>query len=431
MSDDKKKTKRMRGLILFAGLVCLGVIYSKEVYEWFLLFVGMLAPFLAGAAIAFVLNLPMNFIEGKVFGRWQNKKTAGLKRGVSILLSVLFVILILGFVIGTVMPQLTATLIEIGTVIPNFVSRVIKQLEELVGEYPDLRDSITALENISINWGTIMEYVTKILKDGVTNIFTVTVGIAGSIAEFVFDAVIAFVFAIYILTGKETLKRQIKKLICAYLPDKWNRRVLKVSVLCGQNFAKFITGQCLEAVILGSMFVLAMTIFRMPYAVLVGVLIAFTALIPIVGAFIGCIVGAFLILMISPMKALGFIVLFLILQQIEGNLIYPRVVGNSVGLPALWVLLAVSVGGSMFGIVGMLVFIPIMSTVYTLIRENVNNRLGERSDVTQTEPDKITITEEAQPEKKQEVQPEPVQKVQEKTANKKQAPKKKKQQKKR
>ena len=160
----------------------------------------------------------------------------------------------------------------------------------------------------------------------------------------------------------------------AYLPEKAFAKTMKVLALCNHNFAKFISGQCLEAVILGTLFVICMSIFGMPYAVLVGVLIAFTALIPIVGAFIGCAVGAFLILMVSPIKALIFVIMFLVLQQLEGNLIYPKVVGNSVGLPAIWVLVAVSVGGSMFGIVGMLVFIPLMSTVYALLKENVNSR---------------------------------------------------------
>lgn len=369
--DDKKLFRMICKLILFAGAIILGVMYSKEVLNVVQLVVGMLTPFLVGAAMAFVLNLPARFIENKLFAKWKNPKSAGLKRAVSIVLAILFVIAVLVFVVLTVVPQLTRTLMELGNVIPAFFKEIVADLEKLAVQYPEWKDAFAALEEISIDWSTVISYVTNFLKNGLGSILSSTVGFAGSLAGMVFDGVISFVFAIYILSGKEKLGRQVKKLLHAYLPEKGYNRTLKVLALCNHNFAKFISGQCLEAVILGTMFVICMTIFAMPYAVLVGVLIAFTALIPIVGAFIGCAVGAFLILMVSPVKALIFVIMFLILQQLEGNLIYPRVVGNSVGLPAIWVLVAVSVGGSMFGVVGMLVFIPLMSTVYALLRENV------------------------------------------------------------
>lgn len=377
--DDKKLFRMICKLILFAGAIILGVMYSKELVEVMKLFIGMLTPFLVGASMAFVLNLPAGFIERKVFGKWTSAKTAGLKRGISIVLAILFVIALLVFVFLTVVPQLTRTLMELGTVSSAFFMELIAKLEVLATEYPEWKDAFSALEEISIDWSSIVSYVTAFLKNGLGNLLTSTVGFAGSVAGMLFDGVIAIVFAIYILSGKEKLGAQAKKLMHAYLPEKGYVKTLKILALCNHNFAKFISGQCLEAVILGTLFVICMTIFQMPYAVLVGVLIAFTALIPIVGAFIGCAVGAFLILMISPVKALIFIIMFLILQQLEGNLIYPKVVGNSVGLPAIWVLVAVSLGGSMFGVVGMLVFIPLMSTLYALLRENVANRNKKKS----------------------------------------------------
>ncbi|MBQ8038417.1 MAG: AI-2E family transporter, partial [Lachnospiraceae bacterium] len=273
---------------------------------------------------------------------------------------------------------------------------LIKELEILAAQYPEWKDAFAALEEISIDWSSVISYVTNFLKEGLGNLLSSTVVFAGSVAGALFDGVIAIVFAIYILSGKEKLGRQVKKLLYAYLPERGYNKTLKVLALCNHNFAKFISGQCLEAIILGTLFVICMTIFRMPYAVLVGVLIAFTALIPIVGAFIGCAVGAFLILMISPIKALIFIIMFLVLQQLEGNLIYPRVVGNSVGLPAIWVLVAVSIGGSMFGVVGMLVFIPLMSTVYALLKENVAVRNQKKGFVLQ-EP--VPVQEEKKPKK--------------------------------
>lgn len=372
--DDKKLFRMICKLILFTGVIILGVIYSKEVVSAAKLVIGMLTPFLVGAAMAFVLNLPARFIENKLFTKWKKPKSAGLKRALSIVLAFLFVFALLVFAVSMVLPQLTRTLIELGTVIPNFFRDVIADLETMAKEYPEWKDAFSALEEISIDWSAVISYITGFLKDGLGNILSSTVGFAGSVAGALFDGVVAIVFAIYILAGKENLGRQARKLLHAYLTERAYHKTMKVLALCNQNFAKFISGQCLEAVILGAMFVVCMSIFGMPYAVLVGVLIAFTALIPIVGAFIGCAVGAFLILIISPVKALVFVIMFLILQQLEGNLIYPKVVGNSVGLPAIWVLFAVSLGGSLFGVVGMLVFIPLMSTVYSLLRENVNAR---------------------------------------------------------
>lgn len=390
--DEKRIFRMICKLILFAGAIILGVLYSKEVLAAIKLILGMLTPFLVGAAMAFVLNLPASFIERKIFANWKNPKSAGLKRGLSIVLAILFVIALLVFVVLTVVPQLTRTLMELGNVIPAFFKKLIADLEVLALQYPEWKDAFAALEEISIDWSSVISYVTSFLKEGLGNVLSSTVGFAGSLAGFVFDGVIAFVFAIYILSGKEKLGSQAKKLLHAYLPEKGYEKTMKVLALCNHNFAKFISGQCLEAVILGTMFVICMTIFGMPYAVLVGVLIAFTALIPIVGAFIGCAVGAFLILMVSPVKALIFIIMFLILQQLEGNLIYPKVVGNSVGLPAIWVLVAVSVGGSMFGVVGMLVFIPLMSTLYALLKENVAERNRKKGFVlseTVAEPEKV------------------------------------------
>ena len=376
--DEKKLFRMICKLILFAGVIILGVMYSKEVLTAAKLVLGMLSPFLIGAALAFVLNLPASFIERKFFANWNNSKTAGLKRGISIILALLFVVALLVFGVLMVAPQLKITLKELGTVIPNYFRDVVKDLEALAQQYPEWKDAFGALQELSIDWNSIIGYVTGFLKDGLGNVLSSTVGLAGSVAGALFDGVIAFVFAIYILSGKEKLGAQAKKLLHAYLPEKGYEKTIKILKLCNHNFAKFISGQCLEAVILGAMFVVCMTIFGMPYAVLVGVLIAFTALIPIVGAFIGCAVGAFLILMISPMKALFFIIMFLVLQQLEGNLIYPKVVGNSVGLPAIWVLVAVSLGGSMFGVVGMLVFIPLMSTLYALLKENVTDRNNKK-----------------------------------------------------
>ena len=212
-------------------------------------------------------------------------------------------------------------------------------------------------------------------KSGAGSVVDSTITAAKSIVSGLTTFFIAFVFAIYILLQKEKLGVQAKKVLFAFVRRGRAEATVEVLSLTYNTFSSFLTGQCVEAVILGSMFAVSMTILKLPYALLVGMLIAFTALIPIFGAFIGCGVGAFLIFMVDPMKALIFVVLFLVLQQIEGNLIYPHVVGNSVGLPSIWVLAAVSIGGSLMGVVGMLIFIPIVSVVYALFREIVYLKL--------------------------------------------------------
>ena len=254
------------------------------------------------------------------------------------------------------------------------MENILPKIEQLVKDEPIIADWVNQLESVEINWDSIMNNIISFLKNGAGNMLNSTFNVAGSIISGVVNGVIAFVFALYILSQKERLANQGKRIISAYLPVSVGDRLLEICSLLYKNFSSFITGQCLEAVILGSMFVVSMSLARMPYALMVGVLIAVTALIPIVGAFIGCAVGAFLILINNPLQALWFVILFLVLQQIEGNLIYPKVVGNSVGLPSIWVLMAVSIGGSLFGVSGMLMFIPLMSTCYALLRESVNKR---------------------------------------------------------
>ena len=233
-------------------------------------------------------------------------------------------------------------------------------------------------QSLDIEPGKIIDSVLGVLKNGVNNIVSSTVSITMGLLTTAMNVSIGFVFACYVLLQKEKLLQQIKKAMYAMFPEKPVRYLAHVWNLANRIFSNFITGQCIEAVILGSMFFVSMTILHFPYAMLVGVLISFTALIPLFGGIIGCWVAFFLILMISPVKAVLFLGLFLILQQIEGNLIYPHVVGGSVGLPSIWVLVAVTLGGSLMGIVGMLIFIPTVSVIYTLFREWVYARLEKK-----------------------------------------------------
>lgn len=374
MEFSKTRMRQIALLMVLATVLIMMVIYCKDILKTVDFTIAIIAPFIAGAVMAFVLNIPMNFIENTILKKWIGKSADSFKRIVSIFFTILFVIFLIGLLIAIVVPQISSAIADVAGKIPKFFEELMNIANELSNKYPALKNSAGTITELKNNWQNIIAGVGSFMQSGIGSVLNTTIGVAGSIITVVTSFIIAFVFSIYILAQKEKLGSQFMRIVKAYIPEKPRNGFLKVCAIMNKNFSSFITGQCVEAVILGSMFVVSMLIFRMPYAVMIGILIAFTALIPIVGAFIGCVVGAFLILLENPMMAVGFVILFLVLQQIEGNLIYPRVVGSSVGLPAIWVLFAVSIGGSLFGIAGMLVFIPLVSTVYALIRESVIRR---------------------------------------------------------
>lgn len=373
MDINRETMKKIMLLILYT-IVVLALALQ---FERLLVFIGwcfrLVLPFLLGSAIAFILNVPMRFIETRLTDKLIRKQ----KRALSLTLALLFVLMILGIVFFLVAPQITDTLVGLKDLIPEFFSNLQSMLEKKFGEYPDIVDYINRV-NFQIDWKDTFEKIAGFVTTGAGTVLSSTLTAAMSIASAFTTFGIAFIFAIYILLQKENLSRQFKKLFYAYFPERAVNEIIRICRMAEQTFSKFLAGQCTEAVILGAMFFITLSLFRMPYALLIGVLIAFTALIPIFGAFIGCAVGIFLMLMMDPIQALWFTVIFFVLQQLEGNLIYPYVVGNSVGLPSIWVLAAVSIGGSMMGVVGMLIFIPLCSVIYALLREDVNRRLRKR-----------------------------------------------------
>lgn len=378
MDLNRENLRKIRGLILFTVIVLVALWKYGMVLDALGFILGIIFPFLLGGAIAFVLNVPMHFLEHKLFwhGKLEQKKwKKKLARPVSLALTILIVIGVIAVVSLVVIPRLGSTIILLGRNIQDFLPKVQNWGQEL---FNNNKEVAAWIGDIEIDWKNMLDGVIGFFKNGAGSVLDSTFTVARSIVSGMATFIIAFVFACYILLQKERLNIQIRKVMYAYLKKEYVEKILDVCSLTYRTFSNFLAGQCLEAAILGTMFVIMMTAFRLPYALLVGVLIAFTALIPIFGAFIGCAVGAFLILMDTPMKALIFIILFLVLQQIEGNLIYPRVVGNSVGLPSIWVLAAVSIGGSLIGVVGMLVFIPIASVIYTLFRNNVYGQLGKK-----------------------------------------------------
>ena len=384
MGFDKVKIKQICWIILYVAIVLFVLLKIETVVQGVGLFFEILKPFIVGAVIAFILNIPMKGIEEKIFRKWNGKGVA-LKRPVSLVLSILFVAAVITLVIVAILPQLKATFNTLGNKLPGFFEDVEDMLAELAVAYPALGNQFNDFATTDFDWNSILNTIANFLQNGVTDMLNSTVNVASNIIGAVTAAIIGFIFSLYILLQKEKLHDQVRRIISAYLPEKTGQRIHEVCSRLYVNFTNFICGQCLEAVILGCLFIVIMSIFGFPYAIMIGTLIAFTALIPIVGAFIGCAVGAFMILIDNPVKALWFVIIFLILQQLEGNLIYPRVVGNSVGLPAIWVLASVSVGGSLFGVAGMLMFIPLMSTIYSLIRDDVNERNGRKMRLTQVE----------------------------------------------
>ena len=392
--------KKIRELIVFTALLVVALWKFDVVLDVLKTIGQIIFPFILGGAIVFVINVPMSFLEKKIFEnvKKENKTARKLARPVSLLLTIVLVVGVIALVMIGVIPQLTKTMGSLMINITDFIPQIkiwIRDFFHDNREIMKLVDQVQFKPDQAIRWGI------SLLGNGAGNMMNTTVSAVGSVVSGLATFFIAFSFACYVLFQKEKLHVQVRKVLFAFLPKQKAEAFLKVCSLTYRTFANFLTGQCLEAVILGCMFVVTLSILRMPYALLIGVLIAFTALIPIFGAFIGCAVGSFLIFMVSPKQAIIFIIVFLVLQQIEGNLIYPHVVGESVGLPSIWVLAAVTIGGNLMGIVGMLVFIPLLSVVYTIFRKVVYQRLKKRhiKQVTATDIEEYTEKETASTEK--------------------------------
>ena len=376
-----KKTMRNIFLVVAGCIVLYWALHETErMASVFTTVWTLFSPFIIGAAVAFVLNVPMRAIERGLKGI----KKDGARRAVAILLTVLAIILVLTGVVYLVIPQVVATVESLVAEIPAFINRVIDfgrswlaknpELMEWLYEYTDFgpTDWTALLNQILTEFGDKVAGLLNQLTSVVEKAFSTLISFGAG----VFNAILSLVFALYCLGRKEILARQGRRLLYAFFPEKFCDETIRILRMTNSTFSNFISGQCLEAVILGVMFVISMSIFGMPYMPLVSVIICVTALVPIVGAFVGCALGAFFILVDDPLMAVWFVVMFLVLQQIEGNLIYPRVVGTSIGLPGMWVLVAVAVGGDLMGVGGMLLMIPVTSVLYALLREVSDRRLA-------------------------------------------------------
>ncbi len=338
---------------------------------------GAMFPLMIGGIAAYIVNILMSFLERHFFRKTEIKIIGRLRRPVCMILSYLLVLLVTFMVVLLVAPELTGALQILIARLPAAVEELLAndQVEELL---PKLTEKLAA-----IDWNETINSAVRFVQDNVWNVAGSTISAVTTVFSSVVTFLIGIIFSMYILLGKDRLGVQGKMVLRRYLPEKWNERILRVLSVLDANFHRFIVGQCTEAVILGALCAAGMLIFRFPYAAMIGVLVGFTALIPVVGAYLGAIVGMFMMLTVSVEKAILFLIFIVVLQQLEGNLIYPRVVGNSIGLPALWVLAAVTVGGSLGGIVGMLAGVPLAATVYQIIRSDVHGQVvGQEPDRT-------------------------------------------------
>ncbi len=365
--------KKMRDIVV-VGSILIAIFAVSQHLNWITDFLmktlGILLPFLVGGALALFLNVPMTFFEKRVF-KFMDRSRFGqkLKRPLAVLIVFAIVFLIVCLVVPYLVKEVGKTIDSIFNQLP---AAYAKLNEWLLSKDFDLSEYLTTALVLPTEdqLNAQLEQIFKFALNGVA----FSTGVIGGLYQGILGLFFTIMFTVYFLFSKEKLASQFKRLGYAYLPKERMDWLVDVCRRTQHTFASFMTGQCLEALILGVMFFLTMTLFGMPYELLISIVIAITALIPVIGAWIGCILGAFLILVANPMQALYFVVLFLVLQQIEGNLIYPHVMGNAIGLPSIWVLFAVVVGEGLMGIVGMLLFIPLTSVLYSLTRESVVRR---------------------------------------------------------
>lgn len=387
MELNRKNIRKILLIILFAVVCFLGLQNIGQFFNYIKMLFSLFSPILVGFCMAFILNLPMKGIERTLFkpGGKHDKFISKIKRPLSILLTFIFVALILMFVMLIVIPELGSTFEILKENFPGYIDKVNDFINGLVIKFPELQDRITV---ISIDWEKLIDTAWGFLQKGAGNVLNSTFSAATSVINGLVNFFLGVFFAIYFLAQKEKLISQGKRIISAYMPDKKNddgvvvpaekrvKKLMSVLSLTNKTFSNFIAGQCTEAAILGVMFFITLSIFGYKYALMISVLTTVCALVPIFGPWVSTALSVVLILMSQGfMPAVWLLVIALVLQQIEGNLIYPYVVGNSVGLPSIWVLAAVTLGAGTIGVLGILIYIPVFSVIYAILRDEVNQKL--------------------------------------------------------
>ncbi|BDF71704.1 AI-2E family transporter [Oscillospiraceae bacterium] len=370
---DKKLFRSILMIITYAVLLVLVIIKFDEIMKLGGFTLGLFKPVFIGFAIAFVLNKPCRAFCS-LFDRGLRKtRAASLARPLAVAASYLMLILIISGIFSFVLPKLVESIQIFVNSLGGYIANLQSWADALVERF-----HLDALE--TLDFSSLDETIKKLMNGALTALSSAAPALAaftGGVISVVVTLVLAIVFSIYMLSGQEKLLSQSRRVLRAYVPARPAGAILDVVHLTADTFTRFVTGQLIEACILGGLCALGMLFIQADYAPLVGVIIGASALIPVAGAYIGAILSAFLLVMVSPVKALIFLIFLVVLQQIEGNVIYPRVVGTSIGLPGIWVLAAVTVGGGLFGLLGILVSVPIASVLYTLLRRDVHRRLGE------------------------------------------------------
>ncbi len=375
---NKKLLKYIFFITLIVAIAYTVVTQPQKIMSLLGGLVDLISPFIIGFCAAYVVNLVLRPLERFWLWLWRKSKKQKIvestKRPICLIFSFLIVIGAIFAIVFMVIPAFKETVVSFANNVPEYAKTIEGWYYTVVEFFEQYNFT---LPEISLNTGKLTQIAKDIISNYGSNVLDTTVNVTTSIVSAVVDIVLGLVFAVYLLAQKEKLGHQVKKVTVAILKPKRAQGLTNVTALTNSVFTKFITGQFADACIIGILCFIGMLIFRMPYAAIISVLIGFTALVPIFGAFIGAGVGAFLILLESPIKAFWFIVFIIILQQIEGNLIYPKVVGKSVGLPGIWVLVAVTVGGSLFGVLGMLFSVPVCTVMYVLIKDFVNKKAGD------------------------------------------------------
>lgn len=364
----KKISKWLIGVVTVCILIYLGVQNINAVADAVSWILGLILPLILGVFFALILNVPLRFFETHIWRKTGKPKLQKLRRPVAFIVSLVVILAAISGVVWLVIPELVDAIKVISQSIIALIDDLSTMDQAALAELP----FGNAL--LSIDWDELLSSLQNWLKNQSGNIMDTAFGTIGSIVGGVVNFFLAFIFAVYVLFGKEKLKKQATRLIQAWLPPKFSSWVIHAASVSNTNFRNFVSGQTLEAVILGSLCMIGMLILRLPYAPMVGALVGVTAFIPIIGAWIGAIVGAFMIFTVDPIKTVIFVAFLLILQQLEGNIIYPRVMGSRVNLPGMWILAAVTIGGGIAGPIGMLLSVPISSTIYVLVREATEKR---------------------------------------------------------
>ena len=364
---SKELMKKIILLITFAVVLFVSLQNLNIVLDITIFIISLFVPFILGIVIAFVLNVLLKFIENKLLKNMPEKNFK-LKRAISLILTLIIVVGFIIFLLFLIIPELK-------NAITIFIDNIPIYQEQLLEFATKFNLSTETIDSIRVSLNSLWESILSLFKNNSSDFIEITLGVTTKVLSGITNFILGLVFAVYMLADKEKLIRQVKKLLDAFIPKKKIKKIIEIEKLSCDIFSKFIVGQVTEALIIGVLCFVGMLILGLPYASTISVLVGFTALIPVFGAFIGTAIGAILIFVVDPIGALIFIIYIIILQQIEGNLIYPKVVGSKVGLPGIWVMLAVLVGGSLGGIVGMLIGVPLCSIIYVLLTNYVNKKL--------------------------------------------------------